>query len=94
MFDRNRRKKKTGRARLPVVPNQPAKEEPILAAEASVTLHPNSCHSDARAKRDRRNPLLIPPAEQKNTNLAEKLVDLYRDFVLLMETNQELRNEV
>jgi len=32
--------------------------------------------------------------EQKNTDLAEKLVDLYRDFVLLMETNQELRNEV
>jgi hypothetical protein len=29
--------------------------------------------------------------EQKNTNLAEKLVDLYRDFVPLMETNQELR---
>jgi hypothetical protein len=32
--------------------------------------------------------------EQKNTDLAEKLVDLYRDFVVLMETNQELRNEV
>jgi hypothetical protein len=32
--------------------------------------------------------------EQKNTDLAEKLVDLYRDFVLLMETNQELRSEV
>jgi hypothetical protein len=32
--------------------------------------------------------------EQKNTDLAEKLIDLYRDFVLLVETNQDLRNEV
>jgi hypothetical protein len=29
--------------------------------------------------------------EQKNTDLAEKLIDLYRDFVGLVETNQELR---
>ncbi len=32
--------------------------------------------------------------ESKNTDLAQKLIDLYRDFVLLAETNQELRKEV
>ena len=31
--------------------------------------------------------------EQKNTDLAEKLIDLYRDFVGLVETNQDLRND-
>lgn len=30
----------------------------------------------------------------KDANLSEKLIDLYRDFLLLVETNQELRNEV
>jgi hypothetical protein len=31
--------------------------------------------------------------EQKNTDLAQKLIDLYRDFILLVDTNQELRTE-
>jgi len=30
----------------------------------------------------------------KDADLAQKLIDLYSDFVLLVETNQELRNEV
>jgi hypothetical protein len=30
----------------------------------------------------------------KNTQLAEKLVDLYRDMILMAETNQELRKEI
>jgi hypothetical protein len=42
MFDRHRREKKPGSARLPLVPNQPAKQEPPSVAEASVTSSHNT----------------------------------------------------
>jgi len=32
--------------------------------------------------------------ETKNTDLAQKLIDLYRDFVDLADANQELKNEI